>query len=61
LKLVARPAASPPNSIRPETRSASEAVTPSVSGTSVTAMREYATSVVATATATAAIAPAVSP
>ena len=40
LKLIAIPAASPASSIRPATISASATATPSVSGTSVTAMRE---------------------
>src|SRR5215471_6339261 len=61
LKLVAIPAARPASSIRPITRSVSETATPSVSGTSVTAMREYATCVVSTATATPATIPARSP
>src|SRR5690242_6259618 len=39
LKLVAMPAARPASSIRPITSSVSETATPSVSGTSVTAMR----------------------
>ena len=56
--LVARPATSPASSIRPETSSASDAATPSVSGTSVTAIREYVTSVTSTATSAAATAPA---
>ena len=38
--LAASPTASPASSIRPETISASATVTPTVSGTSVTAMRE---------------------
>src|SRR5215468_3708077 len=61
LKLVAMPAARPASSIRPLTSSASETATPSVNGTSVTAMREYATCVVSTATATPATIPARSP
>src|SRR5512133_429536 len=61
LKLVARPAATPASSIRPVTSSASDAATPRVSGTSVTAMREYATCVVSTATQAAATGPASPP
>ena len=50
---AARPTASPAHSMRPPTASASTQVTASVSSTSVTAIREYATWVVATATAAA--------
>ena len=59
--LMARPATRPASSIRPETRRASDAATPSVSGTSVTAIREYATSVTSTATSAAATAAAGTP
>src|SRR5262249_62263856 len=61
LKLVAIPAARPASSIRPVTSNASETATASVSGTSVTAIREYVTCVVSTATAAAATIPAISP
>ena len=40
LKLIASPAATPASSIRPATINASATATPSVSGTSVTAIRE---------------------
>src|SRR6266550_2778493 len=58
LKPIARPIAMPASSSRPDTSSASEAATPSVSGTSVTAACEYATWIVHTATAAAATTPA---
>ena len=61
LKPIATPAATPASSMRPDTSSASVAATPRVRGTSVTAMREYATEVVATASAAAAIGPAAPP
>ena len=57
LKPVASPTAMPASSIRPETMRASATPTPRVSGTSVTAAREYATSIVQTATAAAATTP----
>ena len=58
---AASPAATPAHSSRPETSSASVAVTPSVRSTSVTAIREYAACVVATATPTAPVIPAAVP
>ena len=61
LNPVARPAAAPASSIRPDTINASDAATPSASGMSVTASREYATCTVQTAAAAAATAPACGP
>src|SRR5207247_11461900 len=57
LKPVASPTAMPANSILPLTISARATATPSVSGTSVTAVREYATWIVQTATTAAATSP----
>src|SRR6059058_3827094 len=54
---MAAPTASPASSRRPFTISARATATPSVSGTSVTAAREYATSIVQTATTAAATTP----
>src|SRR6185437_2025068 len=58
LNPIASPATRPPSSSRPVTSSARQAATPSVSGTSVTAAREYATWIVHTATTEAATTPA---